>query len=139
MSLAAFGGGGSGGGIGTGRGNGVGSGTGGGCCGGAYHPGNGITEPVALRSVKPDYTSDAMRAKIQGEVWVEAVVQPDGTVGDVHIVRSLDKQYGLDQQALTAAKRWLFRPGVDRDGKPVRRDHPDRLELHHPLKRFSCA
>ena len=44
---------------------------------------------------------------------------PNGTVGDVRIMKSLDKQYGLDQEALAAAKKWLFRPGTDKDGKPI--------------------
>ena len=44
----------------------------------------------SLREVKPQYTSDAMRAKVQGTVLLECVVKPDGSVGDVKVVRSLD-------------------------------------------------
>src|SRR3954463_11381574 len=47
-------------GIGPGTGSGLGPGTGGGTGGGAYRPGNGVTTPVVLREVKPQYTSDAM-------------------------------------------------------------------------------
>ena len=67
----------------------------------------------------PKYTSEAMRAKIQGQVELEAVVLPNGTIGEVRIVKSLDKQYGLDQEAIAAAKQWLFRPGTDKDGRPI--------------------
>ena len=74
--------------------------------------------PVLLREVKPQYTSDAMRAKIQGTVLVECVVNKDGTVGDVQVVRSLDSVFGLDQEAVKAAKQWRFRPGT-RLGEPV--------------------
>lgn len=119
VSLAGPGGGGSGGGLGSGRGNGVGEGTGGGFGGGAYHPGNGISNPSLIRQAEPKYTSDAMRAKIQGVVELDAVVQANGTVGEVQIIKSLDKQFGLDQEAIKAAKLWLFRPGVDRNGQPV--------------------
>jgi TonB family protein len=59
-----------------------------------------------------------MRAKVQGSVLVEAVVLPDGTVGDVRVVRSLDNVFGLDQEALKAAKQWKFVPGT-RFGQPV--------------------
>ena len=59
-----------------------------------------------------------MRAKIVGTVEVDAVVLPDGTVGQVRVVKSLDKPTGLDDQALGAAREWLFTPGT-LDGKPV--------------------
>lgn len=109
---------GSGGGIGPGQGDGLGPGQGGGTGGGVYRPGNGVEIPRLLREVKPRYTSEAMRAKIQGTVEVEAVVLPDGTVGDVKIVRSLDRNFGLDEEALRAAKGWRFAPGT-RFGEPV--------------------
>jgi len=109
---------GSGGGIGPGQGDGLGPGQGGGTGGGVFRPGNGVTTPRLLREVKPRYTSEAMRAKIQGTVWVEAVVLPDGTVGDAEVVRSLDRNFGLDEEALKAARQWRFAPGT-RYGDPV--------------------
>ena len=117
---------GSGGGAGTGRGTGVGEGdgsglgpgSGGGTGGGVYRPGSGITTPRPIREVKPQYTSEAMRAKIQGEVWLECVVFPDGSVGATSIVRSLDAVFGLDQEAIKAAKQWRFVPGT-RQGQAV--------------------
>ncbi len=105
-------------GIGPGRGSGLGAGVGGGTGGGAYRPGNGVLMPVIITEVKPSYTADAMRAKIQGVVMVEAVVLPDGGVGQVQVVRSLDPTFGLDQEAIKAVKRWRFRPGT-RLGQPV--------------------
>jgi protein TonB len=109
---------GSGTGMGPGQGSGLGPGSGGGFGGGAYRPGSGIDIPVLIREVKPLYTPDALRAKIQGVVLLEAVVQPDGTVGDVQIVRSLDPVFGLDQEAIKAARQWRFIPGK-RQGLPV--------------------
>jgi len=105
-------------GIGAGQGSGLGAGTGGGTGGGAYRPGAGITLPVVLREVKPAYTADAMRAKVQGSVWLECIVMPDGSVGEVKVTRSLDPIFGLDQEAIKAAKMWRFRPGM-RQGEPV--------------------
>ncbi len=117
---------GSGGGAGTGTGTGTGSGTGsglgegrgGGTGGGIYRPGAGITLPRVLREVKPQYTADAMRAKVQGSVVLECVVMPDGSVGDVRVTRSLDPVFGLDQEAIKAARQWRFSPGI-REGQPV--------------------
>ena len=109
---------GSGTGIGPGSGSGLGPGSGGGTGGGVYKPGNGVTLPRVLREVKPQYTSDAMRAKVQGTVLLECVVRPDGTVGEVEVVRSLDRAFGLDQEAIKAARQWRFSPGM-RLGEPV--------------------
>jgi TonB family protein len=105
-------------GIGPGSGSGLGPGTGGGTGGGFYQPGNGVTTPTLVREVKPQYTSDAMRAKVQGTVLVQCVVRPDGSVGDVQVLRSLDPTFGLDQEAIKAARQWRFRPGT-RLGEPV--------------------
>jgi TonB family protein len=46
-------------------------------------------------------------------------VEPDGSVGPVRIVRSLDAVYGLDDEAIRAVKQWRFLPGT-REGAPVR-------------------
>jgi TonB family protein len=105
-------------GIGPGSGPGLGPGSGGGTGGGVYRPGNGVSVPRILREVKPQYTADAMRAKIQGLVELEAVVLPDGSVGEVRVVRSLDAVFGLDQEAIKAVRQWRFVPGT-RLGQPV--------------------
>jgi periplasmic protein TonB len=105
-------------GIGPGTGSGLGPGWGGGTGGGAYRPGAGIDIPVVLREVKPQYTADAMRAKIQGTVVLECIVMPDGSVGQVSILKSLDPVFGLDQEAIKAAKQWRFVPGK-KQGQPV--------------------
>ena len=75
-----------GGGVGTGVGSGIGSGTGpgfgegsgGGFGGGVYRPGNGVTAPTLLSQVRPNYTPDAMRRRIQGTVVLEMIVGADG-------------------------------------------------------------
>jgi protein TonB len=105
-------------GAGPGQGSGLGPGFGGGVGGGAYRPGNGVQLPVPTQEVKPQYTADAMRAKVQGTVLLECVVLPDGSVGPVEVVRSLDSTFGLDQEAVKAAKKWRFKPGT-RFGEPV--------------------
>ena len=109
---------GAGGGIGPGQGDGLGPGEGGGTGGGAYRPGNGVETPRPLQEVRPRYTAEAMRAKVQGSVLLEAVVLPDGSVGNVTVVRSLDRVFGLDEEAIKAARQWRFVPGT-RFGEPV--------------------
>jgi TonB family protein len=105
-------------GIGSGVGSGLGAGFGGGTGGGVYQPGNGVSLPRILREVKPQYTSDAMRAKIQGAVLLQCTVRPDGSVTDIQVMRSLDPRFGLDEEAIKAARQWRFAPGT-RMGQPV--------------------
>lgn len=78
----------------------------------------GITAPRIIRELKPRYTEDARRAGLQGVVHVEAVIKSDGTVGEVRVSRSLDKQFGLDDQAVKAMKEWRFTP-AQKDGVAV--------------------
>ena len=77
-----------------------------------------VVPPKLLQQVPPVYTTAGFRARIVGSVEVDAVVLPDGTVGQVRVVKSLDKATGLDDQALGAAREWTFKPGT-LDGKPV--------------------
>lgn len=116
---APTGGGGLGRGMGPGRGDGVGDGTGGQFGGGIARGGAGIEGPTLLRDREPNYTSEALRARIQGEVELRAVVLEDGSVGEVEVVRSLDRTYGLDIEAIKAARQWRFVP-ARQNGKPVK-------------------
>jgi TonB family protein len=83
-----------------------------------YDPGNGVTLPVLVKEVRPQYTPAAMQAKIQGTVLLSCVVTSDGLIGDVTLVKSLDAEHGLDDRAVAAAREWTFKPGT-KDGKPV--------------------
>lgn len=105
-------------GSGEGLGRGLNKGRDGGEGGDVYRPGSGVTMPVALHVEQPRYSVEAMRARVQGIVTLECVVRPAGTCSDVHIVRSLDARFGLDEEARKAAALWRFRPGT-RLGQPV--------------------
>ena len=95
-------------GIGEGEGSGIGPGSGGGTGGGPYRPGSGIDPPRLLREVKADYTEDARRRGVSGEVVLEIVVRRDGSVGDVRVLQGLG--YGLDERATDAVRQWRFSP-----------------------------
>jgi protein TonB len=103
---------GSGSGSGPGIGPGLGPGRNGGWGGDAYQIGSGVVGPRLIEETKPAYTADAMRARIQGIVRLDAVVLPDGSVGRVRIVGSLDRIFGLDDAAVIAVKQWRFMPGT---------------------------
>jgi periplasmic protein TonB len=95
-------------GIGDGDGSGIGPGSGGGTGGGPYRPGSGIEPPRLLREVKADYSEEARRRSVSGDVVLEIVVRRDGSVGDVRIVRGLPG--GLDDRAVDAVRQWRFSP-----------------------------
>ena len=99
-------------GVGQGTGSGIGEGSGGGEGGGPFRPGAGIEPPTLLREVKATYTDDARRRGIEGEVVLEIVVRRDGSVGDVRVLRGLER--GLDQRAIEAVRQWRFTPAKRR-------------------------
>ena len=105
-------------GVGSGSGSGLGPGSGGGTGGGVYRLGSGVVSPVDIFKPKPSYTAEAMRARIQGSVWVQCVVQTNGKCTDIEVVRHLDERFGLDQEAVKSVRQWIFKPGT-RLGQPV--------------------
>ncbi len=103
-------------GLGPGSGPGLGAGSGGGTGGGPYRPGSGIDPPRLLHEVKADYTEDARRRGLSGEVVLEIVVVRDGSVGDVKVLQGLGG--GLNDRAVQAVRQWRFAP-AQRQGVPV--------------------
>ena len=81
-------------------------------------PADGVTAPKLVKDEKPNYTAAAMQAKIAGTVLLEVVVLADGKVGDVRVTQSLDREYGLDDQAIAAMKQWQFKPAT-KDGVAI--------------------
>ena len=73
--------------------------------------------PVPIHQERPQYTQAAMAAQIEGTVVLEITVLGDGSVGTVKVVRSLDSERGLDQEAVKALKLWTWKPGT-RGGQP---------------------
>jgi protein TonB len=69
-----------------------------------------------LREVKADYTEEARRRGLTGEVVLEIVVRRDGSVGDVKLLHGLDP--GLNERAIQAVRQWRFVP-ADRMGAAV--------------------
>jgi periplasmic protein TonB len=107
---------GSGGGVGSGKGGGFGPGEGGGVGGGVYRVGGGVTSPVLLHKVEPEYSEEARKAKYQGTVLLYIEVSADGRATNVRVQRSLG--LGLDEKAIEAVKQWKFKPGL-KNGQPV--------------------
>ena len=107
---------GTGGGLGEGAGTGLDAGTGGGFGGGAYRMGSGISAPQLTKQVRPIYTEEALKRKVEGVVLLEVIILKEGKVGDVRVLQGLSS--GLNQQAIACVRQWLFLPGKFK-GKPV--------------------
>lgn len=107
---------GSGGGVGSGKGPGTGPGSGGGFGGGVYRIGGGVSQPSIIKKVEPEYSEEARKAKWQGTVKLTVIVDETGHARDTKVEKSLG--LGLDQKAIEAVEKWLFKPAM-KDGKPV--------------------
>lgn len=107
-------------GIGSGNGGGVGSGigvgTGGSFGSGVYRIGGGVSSPSIIHKVEPEYSEEARKAKWQGTVQLSVIVDEFGHPRDIKVAQSLG--LGLDQKAIEAVQKWVFKPGM-KDGKPV--------------------
>ncbi len=74
------------------------------------HPiriGGDVKQPMKIRDVRPVYPDDALAAKVAGVVILETIIDTDGGVADVRVVRSIPM---LDDAALNAVRQWKFTP-----------------------------
>jgi TonB family protein len=94
-----------------------------------YKVGEGVTSPQILHKEEPQYTEEARDAKIEGSVALSAIIESDGSVQEVAVLRGLDP--GLDNNAMEAIRNWQFRP-AEKDGAPVAVSV--RIEVNFRLK-----
>ena len=79
--------------------------------------GGDVAAPVKLFAPQPRYTEMARKAREEGIVIVEAVIDETGTVTGAKIVKGL--RFGLNEEALGAVERWRFEPAT-LNGRPIR-------------------
>ena len=107
---------GSGTGLGAGHGSGLGPGSGGNTGGGPRRVGGGVSAPEVIFQVEPEFSEEARKAKVAGNVLVALWVGVDGLPTHVRVLRGVGM--GLDEKAIEAVKQYRFRPGME-NGKPV--------------------
>lgn len=83
---------------------------------GLLRPGNGVSAPVPIHRVEPRYTETARRMRVEGLVVLEAIVDAEGRVTEVRVLRGLPA--GLDRSAVAAVRQWRYAPAT-LDGRPV--------------------
>jgi protein TonB len=102
---------------------GTGTGTAGEGTGGVEAPpagpmrvGGDVKAPVVTRRVEPTYPEVARKARVAGVVVVEAIIDKQGNVDQVRVLKGLPM--GLSGEAEAAVRKWKFRPGT-LNGQPV--------------------
>lgn len=65
--------------------------------------------PVLVADVQPVYPELARQAEVEGVINVRVLVGKDGRVSDVHLDTSIPM---LDEAAITAARKWVFKPAL---------------------------
>ena len=83
---------------------------------GPLRVGGDVKAPIPTNRVDPEYTEAARKARIAGIVVVEAVIDRNGNVDRVRIVKGLPA--GLGESAVAAVRQWKFKPGT-LNGTPV--------------------
>ena len=75
----------------------------------------GMKAPTIRKNVKPEHPLAAVKARVEGTVVLEALVDEQGRVADVRVTKSIPL---LDQAAMDAARQWEFTPTL-MNGEPV--------------------
>lgn len=84
---------------------------------GTYKTGDkGITSPKLIFKITPEYSDEAIKAKISGIITIEAIIMPNGEISDIKVIKGLG--YGLDEKAVETISKWKFIPGM-KNGKNV--------------------
>lgn len=100
---------------GLGGSHGVGA-SGGSGYGGLMTVGGGVSAPLAVHTVQPEFTEDARRANFQGNVQIRLIVDSQGNPQDVSLVSHLGM--GLEEKAIEAVRQYKFKPAMYQ-GHPV--------------------
>jgi TonB family protein len=82
-----------------------------------FKVGDGVKAPKVQWAPEPNFSEAARYEKYKGVVVLSIVVDKEGNVTDVNIVRPLG--IGLDDEAANGVKSWRFNPAI-RNGEPVR-------------------
>jgi protein TonB len=78
--------------------------------------GGEVVPPELITKVQPVYPEIARKARVQGVVIVEAIIDKQGNVVEGRILRGLPM--GVSEAAVAAIHKWKYRPAI-LNGRPV--------------------
>lgn len=81
-----------------------------------YVPGGDVTKPEKITAPAPVYPEAARRARIEGAVILELIIDKQGNPRDMKVLKGLP--LGCTKAAQDAVEKWRFKPST-LNGKPV--------------------
>jgi TonB family protein len=75
-----------------------------------------ITAPEVVSKFDPAYPGELIHDGVKGTVVLTAIIRADGSVSDIAVAKGLESQ--LDQNAVQALSRWVFRPAL-KNGRAI--------------------
>ncbi len=85
-------------------------------CPGPMSASGSVVAPVKIFAPPPQYTEEARQARIQGVVIVQAIIDCQGFVTEINVLKELP--LGLSEAAVSAISQWRFEPAT-LDGRPI--------------------
>ncbi len=82
----------------------------------ALQVGGDVIRPKRIFAPQPQYGEWARKSRIQGEVVVEAIIDKQGRITNVRVLKGLP--LCLSEQAILAIRQWKFEPAT-LNGKPI--------------------
>lgn len=80
-------------------------------------PGGDVRAPVLVRRVDPVYPEGARKARLEGDVVLEAIITSRGEIEEVRVIKSAGVLF--DTSARSAVEQWSYRPAT-LNGRAVR-------------------
>jgi protein TonB len=74
--------------------------------------------PAPIRAIQPIYPKLAQRAGVEGIVWLKVLIDKNGNVPEVLVLKKSRTDAGFEEAAVEATKQTSWRPAIS-NGQPV--------------------